>query len=92
MTFDYAEELIRENARKNHVQLTNFYMIGDNPVSDIKGGNMKGWTTILVKTGVFKTDAKTSVNGNDKENPATVVVEDFDAALKYIFSKENLPY
>ena len=29
-------------------------MIGDNPKSVIAGGNLKGWTTILVETGVFK--------------------------------------
>jgi ribonucleotide monophosphatase NagD (HAD superfamily) len=40
-------------------------MIGDNPASDIAGGNAKNMITILVKTGVFNPDAKTSVNGND---------------------------
>jgi ribonucleotide monophosphatase NagD (HAD superfamily) len=29
-------------------------MIGDNPKSDIAGANKKGWTSILVRTGVFK--------------------------------------
>ena len=31
-------------------------MIGDNPKSDIKGANMMGekWSSILVKSGVFK--------------------------------------
>lgn len=32
----------------------NIYMVGDNPESDIKGGNDYGWETILVKTGVYK--------------------------------------
>lgn len=30
------------------------YMVGDNPASDIKGGNDYGWETILVETGVYK--------------------------------------
>lgn len=30
------------------------YMIGDNPESDILGGNNYGWNTILVRTGVYK--------------------------------------
>ncbi|TID15450.1 hypothetical protein CANINC_004416 [Pichia inconspicua] len=30
------------------------YMVGDNPESDIRGGNDYGWETILVKTGVYK--------------------------------------
>lgn len=49
-------------------------MIGDGPASDIAGGNAKGWCTILVKTGIFKPDAPSSLNGNDRENPATHVV------------------
>lgn len=62
-------------------------MIGDNPLSDIAGGNGKGWTTILVKSGVFKADAK---NPNDKTNPATYVVDDFQKAIELIYSIENL--
>lgn len=53
-------------------------MIGDNPRSDIAGGNNKGMTTILVRTGVFDATAATSHNGNDSENPATYVVDDFE--------------
>ena len=43
-------------------------MIGDNPKSDIDGANRLGWTSILVKTGVFDPLAPTSINGNDKEH------------------------
>ncbi|VEU22436.1 DEKNAAC103514 [Brettanomyces naardenensis] len=32
----------------------NVYMVGDNPESDILGGNLYGWKTILVRTGVYK--------------------------------------
>jgi len=32
----------------------NIYMVGDNPRSDIKGGNDYGWNTILVRTGVYR--------------------------------------
>jgi len=35
------------------IELTNIYMIGDNPKSDIAGANAKGWTSILVRSGVF---------------------------------------
>ncbi|KAI6465316.1 hypothetical protein MCOR15_003425 [Pyricularia oryzae] len=42
----------------------NIYMIGDNPASDIVGGNMYGWNTCLVRTGVFQG------GDNDEENPA----------------------
>jgi len=57
-------------------------MIGDNPGSDIKGGNDMGWTTILVKTGVQKS--------NCKEIPATYVVEDFSAAILLILRLEKI--
>ena len=54
-------------------------MIGDNPKSDIAGANQKGWTSILVKTGIFDPKAATSTKlGNDKVHPATLVVEDFE--------------
>ena len=55
-------------------------MIGDNPRSDIAGGNAAGMTTILVRTGVFD-----STDENDAENPATYVVEDFESAIDLIY-------
>ena len=65
-------------------------MIGDHPDSDIAGGNAKSWTTILVRTGVFDPKAPTSKNGNDKVNPATIIVEDFQEAIELIGAKEGL--
>ncbi len=62
-------------------------MIGDNPLSDIAGGNAAGWTTILVKSGVFKADEK---NANDKTHPATYVVDDLKEAIDLIFGLENI--
>ena len=59
-------------------------MIGDNPKTDIAGANARGWTSILVKTGVF--DAKKQKN--DKEHPATHVVKDFEAAVNLIHALE----
>ena len=74
------------------MEISNFYMIGDNPESDIKGANAAGWTSILVKTGIFNPkDEKTStVDGNDVENPATHVVADFEEAVNKIFEIEKL--
>ncbi|KAH0254155.1 hypothetical protein KCU91_g18141, partial [Aureobasidium melanogenum] len=39
--------------------------VGDNPASDIIGGNMYGWNTCLVRTGVFQG------GDNDENNPAS---------------------
>jgi ribonucleotide monophosphatase NagD (HAD superfamily) len=61
-------------------------MIGDNPKSDIAGGNLAGMTTILVRTGVFDCPDK----ANDEENPATYVVQDFEAAIDLIYEREDL--
>ncbi|KGQ01699.1 hypothetical protein PAAG_11545 [Paracoccidioides lutzii Pb01] len=52
------------------------YMIGDNPVSDIIGGNMYGWNTCLVRTGVFQGE------GNDEDSPASFGV--FDTVLETV--------
>jgi len=30
------------------------YMVGDNPESDIRGANMNGWESLLLRTGVYK--------------------------------------
>ena len=66
-------------------------MIGDNPESDIAGANAKGWTSILVKTGVFDYKAASSTKlGNDKKNPAKYVVEDFEEAVELIYRLEGL--
>lgn len=83
-TYDFAEEFVREQLEGTNVEISNFYMIGDNPKSDIAGGNARNWNTLLVKTGVF--DA--TVQANDKEHPATHVVEDFKGAIDLIFKKE----
>ena len=66
-------------------------MIGDNPKSDIAGANAKGWISILVRTGVFDPKAASSTKlGNDKENPATHVVENFEEAVDLIYRLEGL--
>ncbi|KAF2244029.1 HAD-superfamily hydrolase [Trematosphaeria pertusa] len=67
-TYKYADEVIAswmEQIHNDEVLPSNIYMIGDNPQSDIIGGNMYGWNTCLVKTGVYQGE------GNDKENPAS---------------------
>jgi len=83
-TFQFVEERLRQRARKQGVEISNFYMIGDTPESDIQGANKKGWVSILVKTGIFK----------DQENcptyPAKHVVEDLEEAIRLIFELEGI--
>ncbi|KAK0621880.1 HAD-like domain-containing protein [Bombardia bombarda] len=66
-TYKYADEVIASWMDTIHSEERvpeNVYMIGDNPASDIVGGNMYGWNTCLVRTGVFQGGE------NDEENPA----------------------
>lgn len=53
LTFDFAEKVLRRKAEAHGVEISRFYMIGDNPHGDIQGANNKGWESILVRTGVF---------------------------------------
>lgn len=66
-TYKYADEVMASWMDALHGEErvpANIYMIGDNPASDIVGGNMYGWNTCLVRTGVFQGGE------NDEENPA----------------------
>ena len=91
MTFDYTEKHVQKLAEKEGVGINRFYMIGDTPESDIAGANERGWTTILVRTGVFDYKAATSTkDGNDRLNPAGYVVEDFQASIDLIYKLEGL--
>lgn len=66
-TYKYADEVLTSWMEELHGEEKlpeNIYMIGDNPASDIIGGNMYGWNTCLVRTGVFQGGE------NDTNNPA----------------------
>ncbi|KAM7183903.1 Cat eye syndrome critical region protein 5 [Rhypophila sp. PSN 637] len=83
-TYKYADEVIASWMDSLHGEERipeNVYMIGDNPASDIVGGNMYGWNTCLVRTGVFQGGE------NDEENPAnfgvfTNVLEAIKTAMR----------
>ncbi|KAF3017760.1 hypothetical protein G7054_g814 [Neopestalotiopsis clavispora] len=66
-TYKYADEVMASWMEQIHGEERlpeNIYMVGDNPASDIVGGNMYGWNTCLVRTGVFQG------GDNDEQNPA----------------------
>ncbi|KAL9418965.1 hypothetical protein AB3S75_036843 [Citrus x aurantiifolia] len=60
------------------------YMIGDNPMVDVKGAKQAGhpWFSILTRTGVFK-----GVD-NHAEFPADLVVDTVEEAVEYILTRE----
>jgi ribonucleotide monophosphatase NagD (HAD superfamily) len=78
---------LRQRAVKQGVEISNFYMIGDTPESDIQGANNKaedGWISVLVRTGMF--------NGpeNAHDHPARYVCEDLEEAVSLIFMLEGI--
>lgn len=66
------------------MKLQRVFAVGDNPAADIAGANAYGWTSVLVKTGIF--DGK----GNSEEFPADVVCEDIEEAVQWAISQEGL--
>ena len=66
------------------MEISSYYMIGDNPEGDIEGANRKGWNSILVGTGLHQG------LGNDERHPAMYVVRDMKEAVRLICEKEGL--
>ncbi|KAJ1722803.1 hypothetical protein LPJ53_002817 [Coemansia erecta] len=60
------------------------YAVGDNPAADIKGANAAGWTSVLVRTGVFAGPP----GSNDAVNPAAAVVDHVEDAVNWIVETE----
>ena len=93
-TFEFAKRRLRKQAAEQGVEISNFYMIGDNPHADIKGGNENGCESVLVRTGVWsgvrREGKETTYLENDEENPGKYVVDDMQSAFKLIIEKENL--
>ena len=89
-TYKYADEILAswmEEIHNDEVLPKNIYMIGDNPASDIIGGNLYNWNTCLVRTGVFQGGE------NDEENPANFgvfdnVLDAVTAAMKKELGKD----
>jgi ribonucleotide monophosphatase NagD (HAD superfamily) len=76
--------------KKSEAPLEHFYMVGDNPRSDIAGicrlqRDGKPWTSFLVRTGVFQSAAD-----NDADDPASHVVPDVGAAITAILKAEHV--
>jgi ribonucleotide monophosphatase NagD (HAD superfamily) len=39
-----------------NVELSEIYMVGDNPAADIQAANEVGWKSILVESGVYQSN------------------------------------
>ena len=85
-TYTYATKLLTEWRAIEHgidEPPRHIYMVGDNPESDIRGANMHGWDSILVKTGVFN-----EKNGPPKYKP-TVIVSDVLEGVRWAIKREE---
>ncbi|CAG8664414.1 1621_t:CDS:2, partial [Cetraspora pellucida] len=85
VTYKYAHKLLEDYSFEITGQkLPNrrIYAVGDNPASDIAGANRYGWTSILVRTGVFKGD-------NHLLNPAKYVADNILQAVEWMFDQEE---
>ncbi|QKX55778.1 uncharacterized protein TRUGW13939_02876 [Talaromyces rugulosus] len=87
-TYKYADEVLKSWMEEIHNENkipANVYMVGDNPASDIIGGNMYGWNTCLVRTGIFQGGP----GENDPKSPANFGVFDHVLdAVKAVVRKE----
>ena len=73
--FDYAATLL------GGLPSERCYMVGDNPLTDIAGANAAGWTSVLVKTGMYQ-------DGDD--HAAHVAVKDVSEAVAWICEQEGI--
>lgn len=97
-TYKYAERVLNKHRqqmlggngehKKKVSQLKRVFMVGDNPESDIRGANefnsVHGteWTSVLVKTGVFRPDSIPAYKPK-------VIVDDVLAAVKWALNEEG---
>jgi len=93
-TFRFVEKRLRDLApvgsTDGPVDEERFYMVGDNPSSDMEGvrranifhrDSKTSWKGVLVKTGVYKE--------GDETNGASVVVEGIGEAVDWILAQER---
>ncbi|WWC63245.1 TIGR01456 family HAD hydrolase [Kwoniella dejecticola CBS 10117] len=85
-TYDFSELMLRrylkQVGRDPNGQL-NVYMVGDNPLSDIDGANRHGWSSILVRTGVFH-----DTHGEKPTHKPTVICDDVEKGVEWAIEEE----
>lgn len=86
-TYEYANDLLQRILREatNDANVTvapeDVWMIGDNPASDIEGANRFGWSSALVRTGVFR-----DVEGAPASRP-TFIADNVEKAITEIMER-----
>ena len=64
------------------VALVLIILLSDNPESDIAGANAKGWSSVLVKTGVYNPD-----HGPPTHEP-THIADNVEEAVRWAIERE----
>lgn len=82
-TYEFAEQVLDSITVNKSNTKRNVYAVGDNPAADIQGANGYGWTSVLVRTGVF------TGKGNSSEFPAKIVCENVEEAVEKIIASEE---
>ncbi|KZV36955.1 hydrolase family protein [Dorcoceras hygrometricum] len=79
-----SDNLVKNDDVGEHAFRT-LYMIGDNPLVDVKGADKAGhpWVSILTRTGVFRQKE------NHTLHPADVVVDTVEEAVDFILKRES---
>jgi HAD superfamily hydrolase (TIGR01456 family) len=92
-TFRFVEARLRELRETKDTEkapVERYYMVGDNPTSDIEGcrranifhrGSNTSWQGVLVRTGVWKE--------GDEENGAVTVQDTINEAVEWILKQEG---
>ncbi|KZV96288.1 HAD-superfamily hydrolase [Exidia glandulosa HHB12029] len=83
-TYDFAHDTLARLVKRAGGQpsTTQYYMIGDNPESDIAGANAAGWHSVLVHTGVYD-----HTRGPPTHMP-TEFADNVEAAVALAFERE----
>ncbi|OCF37871.1 HAD hydrolase [Kwoniella heveanensis BCC8398] len=85
-TYDFSELMLRRHLSsvgRDPNGALNVYMVGDNPLSDIDGANRHGWSSILVRTGVFR-----DPNGEEPTHTPTVICDDVEKGVEWAIERE----
>ena len=92
LTFRFVEGRLRQLAKdQSSDAVERFYMVGDNPASDMEGarraaihhaGSKTTWKGVLVRTGVYRE--------GDETNSAAAVVDGVKEAVEWILEQEGL--
>ncbi|WFD30969.1 hypothetical protein MSPP1_001995 [Malassezia sp. CBS 17886] len=85
VTYEHANVLLQRLAATDTaaapLEPRNVWMVGDNPASDISGANQFGWSSALVRTGVFR----------DAEGPPacapTIMADNVEKAIESIMAR-----